>query len=143
MPTGSPAQAPLAVLDTMIGFLREGNLDSLAGLYADDGVHALPFAPPGAPHVLEGRDAIRSYFTETLADVPLRFDEFVEVAVHDTGDPEVLVAEYDGHGSVVGAERRFVVRYLWVLRIRDGEIVEWRDYWNPQEIIALQAEARG
>jgi hypothetical protein len=33
-----------------------------ADLFAADGVLAYPFAPPGRPRELRGRDAIRSYF---------------------------------------------------------------------------------
>jgi len=34
----------------------------LADLFADDGVMAYPFAPPGHPSELRGREAVRAFF---------------------------------------------------------------------------------
>src|SRR5690606_36983211 len=99
-------------------------------------VHELPFAPPAAPRRLQGRERIREYFTTTLTHVPLAFEEFRPVAVHVTTDPDVLVAEYDAHGTVTTTGRPFTTRYVWVLEVFDGRITRWRDYWNPQEILA-------
>lgn len=59
------------------------------------------------------------------------------MAVHDTADPEVIIAEY-AHGEVTTTGRPFAVRYLWVLKIENGQIAYWRDYWNPLEILDLQ-----
>lgn len=121
----------------MVPLLLDKDLNALADLYAVDGVHELPFAPPSAPRRIEGREQIRDYFTETLSDVPLDFKELRPVAVHDTTDPEVIIAEYDAHGKVTTTGRPFSVRYLWVLKVSNGEIAFWRDYWNPLEILEL------
>lgn len=129
---------PREVLDRMLPMLRDKDLDGLADMYAEDGVHELPFAPPNAPRRIEGREQIRDYFNSTLSDVPLEFHEFRPMKIHDTDDPEVIVAEYDVHGEATNTGRTFTVRYLWVLKISNGEIVSWRDYWNPLEILDLQ-----
>lgn len=129
---------PRATLAQMLTLLREKDLNTLADLYTEDGVHELPFAPPMAPRRLEGREEVRAYFTDVLAEVALEFREFAEVAVHDTADPEVIVAEYDAQGLVPATGREFTVRNIWVLRIIGGRIALWRDYWNPLEIIELQ-----
>jgi hypothetical protein len=70
---------------------------SFAGLFADDGVLAYPFAPPGQPRELRGREAIRDFH-----DVPgrrelLRMDG-VSAVVRETGDPEMVVTEITHHG---------------------------------------------
>jgi len=130
--------SPRDTLGRMVKLLRDRDLHALADLYAEDGVHELPFAPPPAPRRIEGREQVRAYFTSTLAGVALEFQEFEEVAVHDTTDPDVIVAEYDAHGVVPSTGRRFTVRNIWVLNIVDGRIASWRDYWNPLEIIELQ-----
>jgi len=129
---------PRATLDRMLPLLLNGDLDGLADLYSEDGVHELPFAPPGAPRRIEGRERIRAYFASALSGVPLDFREFRPVAIHDAADPEVIVAEYDAHGEVTTTGRPFTVRYLWVLRISDGEIASWRDYWDPLKVLELQ-----
>ncbi|WP_216204666.1 nuclear transport factor 2 family protein [Amycolatopsis aidingensis] len=128
---------PRQLLDRMLPLLRNKELDRLADLYAEDGVHELPYAPPGVPRRIEGRERVREYFG-SLSRVPLHFHEFRPVAVHDTADPEVIVAEYDADGVVTTSGHEFTVRYLWVLRATGGRILCWRDYWNPQEILDLQ-----
>ncbi|MGI8908991.1 MAG: nuclear transport factor 2 family protein [Rubrobacteraceae bacterium] len=135
---GTAGGGPREALDRMLPLLRDKDLDGLADLYSEDGVHELPFAPPGAPRRIEGRERIRAYFASTLSDVPLDFREFRPVAIHDAADPEVIVAEYDAHGEVTTTGLPFTVRYLWVLRVSGGEILSWRDYWNPLEILELQ-----
>lgn len=106
------------------------DLDGFADLFAADGVHELPFAPPGVPARIEGREALRAYFA-AVTSTPLRHTEFRDMTVYRTTDPEVLIAEYDAHGEVTDTGRRYALRYLQVVRVRDGEIVLWRDYWNP------------
>jgi hypothetical protein len=49
-------------------------------------------------------------------------------AVHETADPEVIVAEFDYVGHVATTDTTFRVANIQVLRIRDGLIVESRDY---------------
>ena len=66
-----------------------GELD---GLYAEDAVVEYPFALP-TPMRLEGRDAIRRYFA-AAATLPLRL-QARNMVVHETADPEVVVAQWD------------------------------------------------
>ncbi|WP_225729368.1 MULTISPECIES: nuclear transport factor 2 family protein [unclassified Nocardia] len=106
------------------------DLAGFADLFAADGVHELPFAPPGIPRRLQGRAKLREYFT-SISETPLRHDEFRNMAVYRTTDPEVIVVEYDAHGYVTGSAREYELRYLHVVRVCDGEIALWRDYWNP------------
>jgi ketosteroid isomerase-like protein len=52
------------------------------------------------------------------------------VVVHETTDPEVIVAEFDYDGRITTTGRTFTIRNIFVLRVRDGLIVESRDYAN-------------
>ncbi len=102
-----------------------------ADLFAQDGVLEYPFAMPGQPRELHGREAIRSYFAAAPASRELFEMDGVEALVRDTDDPEVVVTEIEHHGrsAVTGQPYRF--RALGVIRIRDGEIVSYRDYMDP------------
>jgi ketosteroid isomerase-like protein len=106
------------------------DLDGFADLFAPDGVHELPFAPPGIPRRLEGREVLREYFT-AITGTPLKHAEFRDMTIYQAGDPDVLVAEYDAHGTVTSTGARYQLRYLQVVRTRDGQITLWRDYWDP------------
>ncbi len=108
-----------------------------ADLFAADGVLTYPFAAPGMPRELRGRDAIRA-FHGPAAERRSMFDlDGVDVVVRQTDDPEVVVAEIEhyGHSHSIGGPYRF--RALGVIRVRDGEIVSYDDYMDPIASAAL------
>lgn len=101
-------------------------LDRLAGLYAEQTHVVHPFAPFGVD-VLRSRTDLRRHFAaapEQVGDVDSW--EAVDRVVHTTADPEVVVAEFRYVGQVRG--RPLDIGGIFVLRVRDGEIVESRDY---------------
>jgi uncharacterized protein len=103
---------------------------SFADLFAGDGVLAYPFAPPGQPRELRGREAIREFH-----DVPgrrelLRMDG-VSAVVRETDDPEVVVTEITHHGWSRAAGEPYRFTALGVIRVRDGQIVRYDDYMDP------------
>jgi ketosteroid isomerase-like protein len=97
----------------------------LAELYAEDVVVYMPFAAP-TPIRLHGREEVRTRFA-AAAEGPLSL-RARNVVVHETADPEVIVAEFDYVGHVATTGTTFRVANIQVLRIRDGLIVESRDY---------------
>lgn len=112
------------------------DLNGFADLFAEDGTHELPFAPPGIPKRVTGRENLRAYFAG-IAGTPLRHNAFRNMTLYRSIDPEVLIAEYDADGEVTGTGRRYTLRYLQVVRVRDGRITLWRDYWDPLATAAL------
>ena len=97
----------------------------LPELYAEDVVVDMPFAAP-TPIRLHGREEVRTHFA-AAADGSLSL-QARNVVVHETADPEVIVAEFDYVGHVATTDTTFRVANIQVLRIRDGLIVESRDY---------------
>ena len=106
------------------------DLDGFADLFALDGVHELPFAPPGIPRRLEGRETLREYFA-AITGTPLKHTRFENMTVYETADPGVIIAEYDAHGTVTSTGRHYQLRYVQVVEVREGRITLWRDYWDP------------
>jgi uncharacterized protein len=106
-------------------------------LFAADGVLRYPFAPPGMPRELTGRDTIREYHRAASAGRSLLEVEGVDMIVRDTGDPEVVVVEIEHHGYSHGSGGPYRFRALGVVRVRDGEIVEYDDYMDPIAMAAL------
>ena len=86
-----------------------------------------PFALP-APVRLEGREAVRRYFA-AVAKMPLGL-QARNLVMHQTSDPQVIVAEWDYDGLVTTTNRSFQVSNIQVSRVRDGQIVTSRDYHN-------------
>ncbi|MET8849429.1 nuclear transport factor 2 family protein [Amycolatopsis sp. NPDC004625] len=110
--------------------LLRHDMAGFAGLWAEDGVLEFPFAGPGYPKRVEGRDAIREY----LRDYPNLLDirEVTAKTVHETTEPGVVVAEFTVAGVVVATQRPYELSYIAVITVEDGEIRSYRDYWSPQ-----------
>jgi ketosteroid isomerase-like protein len=103
---------------------------------APDGYIEWPFRPPGLPARVQGRPEIHRFLTEA-AKALVSFDEHRNVVLHETTDPEVIIVEYEAHATVVTSGAPFKQTVIAVFRVRDGQILSYRDYLNPQ----LLAEA--
>ena len=108
-----------------------------ADLFAEDGVLAYPFAPPGQPTELRGRDTIRSYFSAMGSARDLFVQEGVDATVWETDDPDFVITEITHHGTsnITGGPYRFSA--LGFIRVRDGEIVRYDDYMDPIALARL------
>ncbi len=137
-----PAATPADVLARRRELILAGDADGFADLFAPDGVIEAPFTgPPGAPLRLEGREAIRAYSHRVLA-APLHLDDFEQVELLATTDPEVVVAEVRTSGTLTSSGRSFTATSVQIFRIRDGRIVLFRDFADPRglaEVIGTPA----
>jgi ketosteroid isomerase-like protein len=106
-------------------------------LFAPDGILRYPFAPPGWPRELRGREAIREFHGAASARRSVLEIKGVDVVIRETDDPEVVVAEIEHHGHSHGTGGAYRFRALGVIRVRDGEIVEYDDYMDPIAMAAL------
>jgi ketosteroid isomerase-like protein len=112
------------VFERLVEGVSHRRWDELPGLYAEDTVVTHPFAAPAAP--LRGRAALQRHFAEAAGmDLEMTVRD---VVVHETADPEVVIAEFAYEGRVTATGRAFTVRNVFVLRVRDGLVVESRDY---------------
>jgi len=103
---------------------------SFADLFAADGVITYPFALPGMPRELRGRDAIRGFYDAARGREMLRIDG-TEAVVHETSDPQVVITEITHHGWSRAAGEPYRFTALGVIRVRDGQIVRYDDYMDP------------
>ncbi|WP_054815619.1 nuclear transport factor 2 family protein [Nocardia arizonensis] len=114
------------VFTRLLTGITEGRYAELAALYADDCVVDVPFTLP-EPTRYEGRAALAAHFEANRARPPrIRADN---VVIHDTTDPEVIVAEWDYH-FVLESGREVDIANIQVMRVRDGLIHSSRDFHN-------------
>ncbi|MGS2648067.1 nuclear transport factor 2 family protein [Streptosporangium sp. LJ11] len=115
------------------------NLGGFGSELAEDAVIEVPFAPPGRPRRHEGKDAFLLFAGPEQAAFARRFalDEVREVVVHETADPEVIVVEYELAGRVLATGHQASSPFIGVLRVRDGKIVNWREYQNTLAMIEI------
>jgi ketosteroid isomerase-like protein len=145
----SATTTPREVFESLIGGISAGKWEGLADLYAEDTVVEIPFAVP-VPTRIEGREQIRVHFAAASGG-PVELHA-CNILVHETTDPEVIVAEFDYQGRIATTGRTFEVSNIQVLRVRDGLIVSTRDFHNhlmfaaagghlPELVAALEADS--
>jgi uncharacterized protein len=120
----SPEEVFLALVDGV----AEGRWAELPDLYAEQTHVVHPFDPLRAA-ALRTRDELREHFRPAGSVVRLR-RRAANITVHQTTDPEVIVAEFEYQGTVVETGESFAQPAIFVLRVRDGEIVSSRDYFD-------------
>ncbi|MEZ0092351.1 nuclear transport factor 2 family protein [Streptacidiphilus sp. EB129] len=115
----------------------EGTRSDLADLYAPDVVVEMPFTRPGFPSRTEGGETIRTRMK--AVEGLWTYDSVDGVTLHDTADPEVVIAEFRVHGHLTANREPFTLGYINVVRVVDGLIVSSRDYGNPLESQVLMS----
>lgn len=116
-------------LDTFLAKDMKGWTD----LCAEDVVAEFPFAPPGSPARIEGRPALYDY----LRNYPDAIDvkSLPTMKIYGTEDPNVAIAEWSASGVVIGNNNPYEMSYATFVTFRDGLIISYREYWNPQAFL--------
>jgi ketosteroid isomerase-like protein len=119
--------SPAEVFRRLVTGVAQGRWDELPDLYAEATHVEHPFDPLRAP-ALHTREDLRHHFARVQRAWPPRRVEAADIVIHETSDPEVIVAEYTYRGTIVATGAPIAVPSIFVLRVRDGRIVESRDY---------------
>ena len=127
-----------AMLRRVLGDRLKPDAETFPDMFAEDGVLEYPYAPPGLSTPIAGRAAIVANF-QRLRKL-LRIDGVADVAEIEVSDPNTVVLEFSGRGEGVITNEAYDQRYISVIRMRDGNIVHYKDYWNP---IALLRAVKG
>jgi ketosteroid isomerase-like protein len=126
----APPEIPRGVFERLVSGISAGHFADVIRLYAEDAVVTHPFHPL-RPRPLRGHAQLRDHFAGA-AGIEL---EPRNAVVHETVDPEVVVAEFEYHGTS-GIGRPFIAENVFVLRVRRGRIVESRDYADHLALVA-------
>jgi ketosteroid isomerase-like protein len=119
---------PREVFLALVNGVADGRWDELPGLYAEQTHVVHPFDPLRAP-ALRTRDELREHF-RPAGDAPRLLRKAAGITIHETTDPEVIIAEFEYRGTVADTAEPFVLPGIFVLRVRNGEIVSSRDYFD-------------
>jgi ketosteroid isomerase-like protein len=119
------------VFEQLLEVFRSGNPQPLNDLLSEDAVVEFPFAPPSRPRRVEGKSNIMKYLQAIQGNISIT--SFSDVEIHRMIDPDCVVVEMTGHGTVLATGAAYERRYIEVFRTKNGRIQLFRDYWNPQE----------
>ncbi|GAB3440043.1 nuclear transport factor 2 family protein [Actinophytocola sediminis] len=125
---------PRELLDHALELLLAKDMSGFADLWAAEGTMEFPFAPPGWPTRVDGREAVHAYLRDYTDVYDLQ--RVTEKIVHETTDPAVIIPEIEVAGMLVRTGEPYRNRYICVLTVRDGQIVGYRDYWSPTGVNA-------
>ncbi|MFD0687441.1 nuclear transport factor 2 family protein [Actinomadura fibrosa] len=138
----APALSPTQVFERFRANVLAGKPGLTSELCADDVVVELPFARAGMPHRIAGREQVAAFTAAGREALPVTFDEFRTIALHQTTDPEVIVAQYEVTGTATATGHRATAPFVLVLRVRDGLVVHWCEYQDSTAIAqALAGDA--
>ncbi|MFJ5680835.1 nuclear transport factor 2 family protein [Streptomyces sp. NPDC093097] len=123
-------QTPRQLLERFQQAMLDFSPDALADLFAEDAVYEFPFlAPQREASRYEGREQIRAGFTRAWASPhPSPVVGFPDVRVHDTSDPELIIAEHEFDAVNHATGETFASGFVLFLRARRSQIVHVRDY---------------
>ncbi|MFN6981069.1 MAG: nuclear transport factor 2 family protein [Brevundimonas sp.] len=128
-PTPTAADLLRRSLDTFLAKDMKGWI----ALCAEDVVAEFPFAPPGSPARIEGREALDAYLRNYPDAIDIR--SLPTLRTYNTDDPNVAIAEWSASGVVIGNGNPYEMSYATFVTFRDGLIVNYREYWNPQAFL--------
>jgi uncharacterized protein len=127
---------PREIFERFQELVLSNDLTAMGQLSADDVIIEAPFAPPGQPRRFEGREQFLAWARPRQAAFGGRFEEFRNVVIHETADPQVIIAEYELCGTVTATGKRAAAPFIAVLQARDGKITRWREYQDTLGIAA-------
>jgi uncharacterized protein len=118
----------------MLALADEMRVDELIEYFADDAVMELPFAPGRMERRYAGKDAILG-FQRFARDSFSEFSMAVD-AIHETADPNVVVAEHRSDGVVGANGRPYQNRYVTFFTFDDaGRVTNWREYYDAGVVV--------
>jgi uncharacterized protein len=121
-----------ATVEELFERLEVMDVDGWVDAWAEDGVIELPFAPEGFPRRVEGKAAIRVYCRGISEN--FRAMRFSDLEIHDMLDPERFFVTYEAEVDLAGGGT-YQNLYAVLFGVRDGRVVELREYFDPIRVI--------
>lgn len=127
----SVSLSPREVFLRLVNGVSEGRHHELPELYGEITDVRHPMATPEAAPLLS-RSALKAHFAlpPDVREETIPKRRPVDITVHETADPEVIIAEFSYEFTMPDASL-VKVPCVFVLRVRDGKIIESRDYIDP------------
>jgi ketosteroid isomerase-like protein len=119
---------------TILELADQMRVDDLIGRFAEDAVMELPYAPGKMEKEYRGKEAIlgfQLFARDSFSTFSMTID-----AIHETGDPNVVIAEHRSDGVVAENGRPYRNRYVTVFTFdADGLVTGWREYYDAGVVV--------
>ena len=110
-------------------------------IVTDDTLYEVLYDVAGWPRIIRGRAHLMAQFRGYCDNVELQSAD--KLITHRTDDGQVVVIEYEIHGTILATGVKYDNRFCSIIKIENRKIAYWRDYmdslaaWN-----ALMERAR-
>jgi ketosteroid isomerase-like protein len=119
---------------TILELADQMRVDDLIEHFAEDAVMELPYAPGRMEKRYDGKAAILAFqlfARDSFSSFAMTID-----AIHETGDPHVIIAEHRSDGVVAENGRPYRNRYVTVFTFDDdGLVTGWREYYDAGVVV--------
>ena len=125
---------PTAVVTRYLDAVGALDLDALADTFADDVVMDLPYAPPGFPTRVDGKEGVTGFFAALPEMItPLAFHDYELHLLAD--DAESVLAHYASDARIRTTDRPYRNSYVSRFRVTDGAIIWFAEYFDPLVLV--------
>lgn len=131
------SMTPLQLAHRWLNVLAQADYDAWATIAANDLVIHTPYAPTGFPKVSAGRDVALAMARQYGAI--LKTFEYLDVELHTTDDPELIMGTARSEATTASGGR-YENQYCVIMRVRNGTLIEYTEYFDPQRIINARPE---
>lgn len=122
-------QARGVVMNFLTG-LEEKDMARVNGVWAEDAVQEMPFAPANFPSRVVGKEALIAQYAGWPQNAgKARFTDGIRF--YPTRDPAIVLVEYHGVSEIVPTGRIYDQRYMGVFHVEGGKITLFREYFDP------------
>lgn len=119
---------------TFLRRLEQMDIAGWAQLWAYEGRQDMPYAPPGFPAALVGKERLVHHFSGLPQ--AMEYMRFPDLQLHLTQDPNVVIAQFRGDIKVANSSKKYDNVYINLFRFRpDGKLVQVVEYFNPLVLI--------
>jgi uncharacterized protein len=131
--TASTTDAGTTLVRSYIDAVSELDVDGIVATLHPDVVMHIPFAPEGIPKAVEGREAVKEWFTAVPnLMAPLNYTGHDIVALEREGE---YVARYSGSTTVLPTGIPYSTEYVALFTIKDGLLVSTTEYFDAVALI--------
>ena len=122
-------QTKKAVRDFLTA-LEQKDMEKFAGVWAEDAVQEMLYAPKGFPKRVSGRANLMKHYA-AWPENSGSADFTSHLVFHPLQDPERIFAEFKGQVEIIPTGRIYHQSYGGLFLVKKGKIALFREYFDP------------
>ncbi|WP_458120833.1 nuclear transport factor 2 family protein [Paenibacillus sp. Z6-24] len=123
------AEQALTLMNSFGSLLLDNDVERWLDLFDEQIRFEFPYADEGYTRLLEGKQALAAYMDSF--DGMIRMSHFSTPVIHQTLDPDLFIARFEGTGIMQTTGKSYVQDYISLVEVKNGKISRYLDYWNP------------